>query len=105
MKINLEFAELQTPLFLAGTNHGTKLSVDKRPVVLIYDREEKELLVYFNKKLAIIPASNIASMTPVEVAAIEAKPEVKAEAPKGKVKAQVSTPTSHVFKDDPEAEK
>ena len=128
MKIELVFAELHTALFLAGTNLGLKLNKthtglgQRTGLHLIYDREEKELLVYWNKSLAIVPSTNVASMTPAnpEVlgdlpAELDVKP-VMAITPRpnqtlkevattvnttktksGKTNAQVSTPTGHVF--------
>jgi hypothetical protein len=132
MKIELSFAELHTALFLAGTNLGLKLNKthtglgQRQGLYLLYDRENKELLVYWNKSLAIVPSTNVASMTPVDPEVLgtypvqdEVKP-VKAITPRpnqtikevdatvnntvkksGKVNAQVSTPTSHVFMEGP----
>lgn len=106
MKINLSFAELHTGLFLAGKNFGTKLDVIKLTgLVIVYDRAEKELLIKWNGQIAIIPFASVASMTPSNkddvdfgnhtAAVSAAKPVV---APTGKpIKAQVSTPTDHVF--------
>ena len=68
MKINLKFAELHNCLFLAGTNLQMKLDPSKRPLQLVYDRDEKELLVYFNNEVAIVPSSNVSSMTPINPA-------------------------------------
>ncbi len=102
MKIELKFAELQTPLFLAGTNFGVKLDCSKRAgMKLVYDQAEKELHVHHKDALAIIPTSNVASMTPI-VHGGEKRTEtlVVTQPPvltKGRIKAQVSTPTSHVF--------
>ncbi len=95
MQIDLEFAELHGPLFLAGTNLQMKLDPHKRTgLKLVYDRAEKELLVTFNGKTAIIPSSNIVSMTPGAVK----EPVVAVAPPSGKaVKAQASSPQSHVF--------
>lgn len=103
MKIDLEFAELHNPLFLAGTNLQMKLDPAKRQgLVLVYDRAEKELLVYYNNKVAIIPSSNVSSMTPVNSAILGAAVAVPAPVAakpvhKGKINAQVSTPMDHVF--------
>lgn len=70
MKIELEFAELHNPLFLNGTNLGMKLTPAlKGGLKIAYDRTEKELLVQFNGKTAIVPVSNVSSMTPVAKAA------------------------------------
>src|ERR1017187_6539760 len=67
MLIPLSFAELHNPLFVAGTNMQLKLDPIKRTgLVLVYDRTEKELLVTYNGTLAIVPCSNVASMTPTD---------------------------------------
>lgn len=98
MVINLEFAELHSPLFLGKKNHGLKL-FHKDGMMLQYDRQEKELLAYFGGKTAIIPSSNVSSMTPRDPSA---KDEVQTPVgPRGKVKAQISTPQDHVFHEGP----
>ncbi len=103
MKIKLSFCELHNPLFLGGTNLDLKLSVNhsKGVISLTYDREAKEVHVRYNNKLAIIPTSNVASMTPADPKVLddeEETPELKPEPPirHGKFKAQVSTPQQHV---------
>ncbi len=64
-KIELRFAELHSPLFLAGTNLQMKLDPRNRTgLSLVYDRAEKELLVTYNDAMAIVPISNVSSMTP-----------------------------------------
>lgn len=99
MKIDLDFAELHAPLFLAGTNLQMKLDPSKRRgLTLVYDRGEKELLVTWAGRQAIVPLSNVASMTPSDEVTIKmVTPEqlIKASA-KAKPAAQVSTPQSHV---------
>ena len=93
-KIELKFAELHTALFLCGKNHGMKLDPTKQMgLSLIYDRGEKELLVGWSGQEAIIPLSNVVSMTAGEP---KRKPAVVQNAPV-RPTAQVSTPTSHVF--------
>lgn len=95
MKIDLNYAELHNPLFLAGKNHGLKLDANKiHGLELQYDRIEKELLVSWAGKIGIIPSSNIACM-------IEGLPEVtpvKHIHPivAGAQSAQVESPFSHV---------
>jgi hypothetical protein len=96
-KLKLEFAELHKPLFLAGTNMKEKLhSLRDGDPELIYDREEKELLVTYKGKMAIIPVfGSVSSMTPAGTTKITPLP---APPPPGKkVNAQVSTPMGHVF--------
>jgi hypothetical protein len=106
MKINLNFAELHTPLFLGGTNWGVKLYTHqaKGHLVLTYDREEKELLIRHKNDISIIPTSNVVSMSPEpEGIEVEKKPEV-IKRPPGRPpvnSAQVSGPTHHVFADGP----
>ncbi len=116
MTIEIEFAELHNPLFLAGTNLQLKLEPAKRTgLKLEYDRAEKELLVTYNGKTAIVPTTNVSSMTPAtkpvviavpsqQAAANMSDPErdkiVAAQQAAGKqprVTAQVSGPHDHVF--------
>ena len=101
MKVDLDFAELHTPLFLAGKNWQLKLYAgDKTGLKLAYDRVEKELLVSAKGKIAIVPMSNVASMQPAgEVKA----PEMEAVRlkPGPRPKAQVSGPHDHVFAQGP----
>lgn len=119
MKIEVEFAELHNPLFLNGTNLQMKLDPTRRPnLTLIYDRSEKELLVYYFGKLAIVPTSNVGSMTISDAKSlgdVPGLPGVKSKAKEtvekdadatiermdkfkaGLKGAQVSSPTSHVF--------
>ena len=91
--IELKFAELHTPLFLAGTNLNVKLMPDKRQGLKIaYDRDHKELHVTYNGETGIIPSSNIVSMV---VGKVVEPP--KPVAPTTPIKAQASTPQDHVF--------
>lgn len=97
--IPIKRAELHTVLFLGGKNQGLKLE-NKSGLVMVYDRPEKELIVHFGGEKAILPSSNVASMVEVNPTA---KIEVAQKAPQvhGKIKAQVSTPTDHVFSSGP----
>lgn len=56
MKVDLEFVELHTPLFIEGMNFGTKLYLDpkksKAPIQMWYDTTEKLIFVVYNSKLA-----------------------------------------------------
>ncbi len=99
MKVNLKFAELRQPLFLAGKNFGIKLEPKKHDhagMTLVYDRAEKELLIGWKGEEAIIPTANVASMTIDALPATEPEPEM-ARPMRAKVSAQVDTPQSHVF--------
>lgn len=97
MKLELKFAELHSPLFLSGTNLQMKLDPSKRHgMSLTYDRTEKELLVEYKGELAIIPTTNVVSMTP-KGKEPEKKQETKAPDPElARSTAQVSSPQSHV---------
>lgn len=99
MQLEIKFAELHAPLFLAGTNLQMKLDPTKRVgLKLIYDRGEKELIVQWNGHEAIVPISNVASMTAKTVELIKPVPTAPhPELARGKITAQVSTPQSHVF--------
>ncbi len=108
MKIELEFAQLQTPLFFKGINIGVKLpKADHRnTMILEWDTEKDKLYVWYKGSVAVIPMGNVASAVPKRaedvglVEPIIMPPTPKPAAPtlvKGKIKAQVSTPTSHVF--------
>lgn len=107
MKINLEFVELCAPLFLAGKNCSTKIMAnEKTGFTLVYDRTEKEVLITYNGKTGIVPFARCEHVTPIQDAAV-LKPE--ASVPQQQVgktgkfnanpsaKAQVGSPTSHVF--------
>ena len=111
MKIPLSFAELHVPLFLGGKNFGLKLD-DKKflGLDLMYDQAEKELWITHNEKTAIIPTSNVVSMTPrpdTDGGPLPLKSgplQMPAAMPgkfSSKISAQVSTPTSHVFGEGP----
>lgn len=105
MKIDLTFAHLHSPLFFAGKNWGEKLDIKntaKGSIQLSYDRTEKELLIKSGGSVAIIPTSNVVSMTPLleitQCGNVENPkcPQPVTLAPRGKIKAQVSGPNDHV---------
>lgn len=108
MKVELDFAHLHTPLFLKSINWGEKLKNghnQKGDLKLAYDREHGELLVSCGTHIAIIPSSNVASMTPKAEAKTAQAPAPQVEkakpGPKPKITAQVSGPTHHVFAEGP----
>lgn len=94
--VEIGFAELHNALFLGGKNHGLKLDPHRYPTLkLVYDRAEKELIVSWNQETAIIPSSNVASMTvgkPKDRKVIQSASPQIAEIGT----AQVETPMSHV---------
>jgi hypothetical protein len=104
--MELKFAELHTPAFVAGTNLGIKLLPASRTgLKLQYDRKEKELHIYWNGEVGIVPYSNVVCMiegnhteTLVEAKRLDNKPQMKtSELVHGVINAQVSTPLDHVF--------
>lgn len=113
--IELDYAEFHIPIFLAGVNWGTKLfkKQAKGELKLVYDRQQKEVIVHYGTKYVIIPtASNVAVMQPSmqETKAVEAPaPVIKPEAvkrgpgrpPISTPNAQVTTPQAHVFAPGP----
>lgn len=109
MYIPLSYVELHNPMFLAGTNLGLKLDPQRRTgLELVYDRTEKELLVWWNGYVSIVPVSNVANMCPKNVTICDTAKIVvdltqqipiisKNHGRFGKLPAQVSTPTSHAL--------
>lgn len=106
MKINVSFAHLHSPLFFAGRNWGEKIDVKntaKGKVTMSYDRDSKELQIQCEGKETFIPSSNVVSYEPMpEGLEAQAKhlntPPVNplVNPPKGKIKAQASSPMDHV---------
>lgn len=108
MKIAIESADLHNPIFLAGTNLQKKLDPSKRMgLQLTYDMDKEHLLVHYKSRVLIVPLANVSGMDVPEslvylFAPAEDQPAVRAAAPMstfpgGKIKAQVSSPTDHVF--------
>lgn len=106
--IKTKFAQLHTALFLAGTNFGLNIDAEKgrfKGLNMVWDRENKELHVFHKDDVAVIPSSNVASVIPfnkLDLGSLAPKAEitvveVKAPPVTKKLKAQVSTPTDHVF--------
>ena len=96
MKVDIDLAELHNPLFLGGVNWGNKLlkRQAKGTLELTYDRKEKELIVKFNKFTAIIPNSNVSSMTIGHAALLESVvPAVSHDMVHDIQKAQLEQPT------------
>lgn len=91
------YAMLHTPLFLGGKNLSEKLDRHHRPELhMVYDKQEMELVVSWNKKTARIPSTNVAYYIPGEaedrkIQAIH-HPMVAGAA----ANAQVETPFGHV---------
>jgi hypothetical protein len=90
--IKVKFSELRAPLFLNGRNFGTKLDYTKPQLSMLYNREEKELYVFYGDQMAMIPRESCASIVPVDMQDFGVKapaPEVKKQQV---VKPQAATP-------------
>lgn len=96
-QIELEFAELHTPLFFLGKNFGPKLDIAKfSEIKLVYDRTERELLVHWGKRVAIIPREAVACMIPQGDEPVKRPVNIVHPMVAGLASAQVSTPMGHV---------
>ena len=61
-KIKISFAELHNPLFMQGTNLGTKIIAAQKNAVLTYDFDDQLLMIEFKGKVSLVPSTNVASM-------------------------------------------
>lgn len=106
--IELEFAELHGPIFIAGTNLSAKLIPGdgpgmRRDIKLAYCRDERELYVHFKSKVGIVPRENVALMvekkkeSKKEARLAESKAAQEPEVMHEKITAQVDSPMHHVF--------
>ena len=94
MKIDIEWAELHSPLFLNGTNLQMKLDPTKRVgLKMAYDEDKGHLFVSYGGKTARLPQSSVLCMVEAEV---RAPVEAKKTKPLQTLNAQVETPMSHV---------
>jgi hypothetical protein len=91
---DVKYAELHSPIFLAGTNLGAKLDPSKRNgLSLHFDEDKKRLKVTWMNESGWVPEPNCAMW-------IEGKAEPRGGIPiahKGLPTAQVDSPQSHVF--------
>lgn len=75
-------AQLHTPLFLNGSNLGDKLSARARTGLdLEYDTDLAVLVVQYQRGGCIVPSSNVASATPMDLADLGIDPSAAASAP------------------------
>lgn len=107
MRIDLEFVELHSSLFLDGINFGTKLYADpkrsKWPVEIYYDTELEHTIVIYKDKLAMVESTasktvkdpKLIKLASQKVLIKEAELKVEAVMP-WTGSAQVSTPQSTV---------
>lgn len=107
MIIEVKQASLHSPVRVGG-NLGINLQRQVYgSLVMGFDTDTQQLIVNNNKEIGLIPAANVASYVPAnqdgfilhfmsanDQRTLEAAPTVPL---KGKIKAQVGTPTSHVF--------
>lgn len=95
-QIEIGFAILHDDLFLGGKNHGKRMDPHRHGgLKLIYDRPEKELLVTWNGATAIVPSSNISSMT-IGAPTDRKVTQIASPMVAGIGSAQVETPMGHV---------
>lgn len=95
MRTPIKWAELHSPLFLAGSNLGLKLDPKGRVgLSMEYDEEKRHLYVTYNNKTARVPEPSILSMNEGSNDAVPEKPKPVVVS---KVVAQVSSPQDHVF--------
>lgn len=95
--VKVEYAQLHTPLFLAGTNLSEKLDtrdLKRRGLALHFDENKRRLIVQYNGRTANIPEGNVASFVLPDP---NAKEKVIPVRPVGQISAQVSSPQDHVF--------
>jgi hypothetical protein len=94
--LNVSFAKLHDDLFFGGKSFGKRLEpLNNGGLKMVYDTEEKELLVTWGDKTTHVPSTNIASYS---VGAVEDRKLVQMGSPmiSGIGKAQVETPMGHV---------
>lgn len=95
--IKVSFAELHSPMFLAGVNLSTKLDPQqRRDLVLAYDRVEKELHVTLGGKTACVPSSSLVHYVPANAEQAVAPVITQHKAQKHPVNAQISDPSRDV---------
>ncbi len=66
--MKVEFAELHSPLFHGGKNHGLKLKAGG-DLELDYDRAERELRITYKGQHTYAPSTSIQNYTPLEQSA------------------------------------
>lgn len=95
MRTPIQWAELHSPLFLAGANLGLKLDPKvKVGLSMEYDEEKRHLYVTYNKRTARVPEPSILSMNEGVNDSVAEKPRPTVVT---KVTAQASSPQDHVF--------
>lgn len=65
MHINIRFAQLHNPLFIAGKNFKERLDPNEtKGLHISFDDEGKRLFVEWNGVVGVVPESNISNMIP-----------------------------------------
>lgn len=98
--VKLKHLELHSPLFVmhaaGGINLGVKLDPRKKEgLELFHDPDARRMIVRYNGSEAILPESSAFAWHEGEWP--KKAPLKAAEAPRGKITAQVEGPQSHVF--------
>ena len=101
MKTPIVWAELHSPIFLAGTNLSQKLDPKKRTgLKMEFDETKRHLYVTWNGMTGRVPEASVLHMIEKYDAADEFINEIVAAEkaiPFDPGAAQVDSPTSHVF--------
>ena len=91
----IEYVSLTDTLFLGGKNHGMKIMNGPGGVEIEHDKETDHVKIHYKGQTATIKHYGAI----IESEAKEVKQAV--QAPRGKITAQVSSPTDHVFAGEP----
>lgn len=95
--IEVGFAELHDGIFVGGKNLTAKLDANlNKGLKMIYDKDEKELQVTWNKVTAYVPFTNIKSYIPGAAKDRKIKQAASPMVATISHTAQVESPVSHV---------
>lgn len=95
-KVDVTFCKLHDDLFFGGKSFGKRLEPSHQSgLKMVYDKEEKELIVSWNGRTANIPSTNIVSYS-IDKAEDRMLKQVATPQVAGISSAQVHTPMSHV---------
>lgn len=95
-KLKIDTAYLHNTFLLAGKNFGPTVERAKiSDLEMVYDDQEKQLWFTYKGKVGFAPEPNISFLVPEQGPALQVVEPPPA--PKGKVKAQASSPVGHVF--------
>jgi len=107
----INYVQFHDTFFLGGKNFGKVIDEEKKKynTTMFYDEDKRELKVWYAGEFKRVPYSNIRDMKPVtpeplpegSFTAHVATKVVTNMPVKGRIKAQASSPTDHVFADAP----